>query len=347
MLLLKSILSVSLISLLADVSSVSAENQPNTNCAGGVKNGEIVDLKRYWYECQNGQLIPKGCWSEEPDHRRINIGDTYDSNGYRMQCIKDGDGYLTFRFKSCVYNGREYQAGEVWDDAKYSYTCSKEGDHLRVEVAGCLDEGRRVDINQKVTKGSFVYQCLKTKNGTCSMCPVGCVKDGREYGIDEAFDRQDYWYTCIRDGKKLSIKPSGCVNGGRRYQDGEHFNKADVVYQCYAREGEAKTNVVGCVQRENGANTERRLGDNWMEGRSPYKYEMTCKERERDNSAVVVQERCNYDVSKGKFFIEPGCYKIVDQSAVGCLKDNADRLELRAFRVQDIEQATSLGLRFC
>jgi len=277
---------------------------------------------------------------------RITLGGTYDSNGYRMQCTQDSDGYLAIVFKSCIYNGVEHQPGEVWDDVKYAYTCVKQGDQLRLDVAGCIDQGRRVAIDEKVTKGSFVYQCLRTKNSTCSMCPVACTKEGREYAIGDTFERQDYWYSCIHDsdnGRKITIKPGGCVNEGRRLHDQDTFYKQDVIYQCYAREGEVKAMPVGCVQ----SGTDRKVGDTWIEGTAPYRYEMVCREQESDNSAVKMQKRCVYEVNQDQTHLQPGCYRVIGRAAFGCLKDTSDRLEIRAFQMDNIDQAGSLGLRYC
>lgn len=331
---------VQIFSLLALATFVAAYD-PNA-CSGGIADGGTTERGRYWYQCRKGQLIPQGCLTESS--QRINIGGTYDSNSYRLQCVQDRDGYLTIVFKGCIYNGREYQPLEEWDDVKYAYRCAREGDHLRVEVAGCIDQGRRVAIDQKVTRGSFVYQCRKTKNGTCSMCPIGCAKDGREYGIGDAFERGDFWYTCLRDpdnNRKIAIKPSGCVHNGRRLNDQEHFQRQDVVFQCVARDGDARAVVAGCV---NGGR-EVPLGDTWSDGQAPYKYEMVCKAQE--NSAIKVQKRCFYDVSAGQYTVEPGCYRIVDRAAIGCLKDSSGRLEIRAFQLQNIEQVGSLGLHLC
>jgi len=167
-----------LICYLAASATAAMDEQPQQRvprCPGGYDQGADVELGRYWYQCQYGQLVPKGCITD--DRRRIEIGQSYDSNkAYRMQCIVDSRGYLSWAYKSCVYEGREHQPNEQWQDDKYYYQCERDGEYLRITVAGCIDQGQRVGINEKVTKGDFVYQCKRTLNSVCSMCPVACKK---------------------------------------------------------------------------------------------------------------------------------------------------------------------------
>jgi len=318
-------------------------------CPGGYSDGAQVDLGRYWYECRDGQLVPKGCKTD--DGRKIEVWQTYDSNkNYRMQCVQDPSGYLAFSYKSCVYDGREHAPGEQWDDGKYWYSCTKEGDYLHIVVSGCIDEGRRVNINDKVTKGSFVYQCKQSSNGTCSMCPVACSKDGREYTIGETFISGDFVHTCTNSDTRgpLVIKTVGCVNEGHRLQDGDRYHKNDVVYECTVRTDSAEVRPVGCVQRdENGAMVERRLGCYWTEGQLPYQYEMTCKYEKTSNVAIKVPYRCSYKVGGGSYIMLPGCYQIVDKQAVACEKTGTDAMTLRTYPVDNIGDVTAKGLRFC
>jgi hypothetical protein len=330
--------------------SINAEViSPRKRCPGGYSDGAQVDLGRYWYECKDGQLMPKGCMTD--DGRRIDVWQTYDSNkNYRMQCVSDPSGYLAFSYKSCIYDGSEHAPGEQWDDGKYWYTCTKEGDYLHIAVSGCVDEGRRVNLNEKVTKGSFVYQCKSSVNGTCSMCPVACNKEGREYAIGESFPLGDFWYTCTNSDKSgpISVKAIGCVNNNQRLQDGDRYHKSDVVYECTIREDSAEVRPVGCVQRdESGAEVERRLGCYWTEGPLPTQYEMTCKYDATTKLAVKVPYRCMYKVDKGAYTMLPGCYQIVDKQAVACEKSGADAMNLRTYPIDSIGDLTSRGLRFC
>jgi len=288
-------------------------------------------------------LVPRGCMTD--DGRRIDLYQTYDTNqNYRMQCILDPSGNPMFTYKSCIYGGLERTANEQWDDGKYWYTCVQEGDYLRVIVSGCIDEGRRVNIDDKVTKGSFVYQCKRSStNGTCSMCPVACTRNGREYPIGEDFEDGDFWYSCTKEGNvPISSKVMGCVNNGDRVRDGDRYVKNDVVYQCAIRVEGSQLRPVACLQKDDSGNAiERRIGDSWVEGQSPFQYDMSCKFEPSSNSAVKVYNRCTYKGSA----LEAGCYELIDNQAVACEKDTSGRLNLRSYRIDDIGQLT--GLRFC
>lgn len=294
-------------------------------------------------------MVPKGCMTD--DGRRIETWQTYDSNkSYRMQCVTDSSGFLAFSYKSCVYEGQEHAPNEQWEDGKYWYTCARDGEYLHITISGCIDEGKRVNINEKVTKGSFIYQCKTTSNGTCSMCPIGCAKNGREYNIGESFAVGDFWYTCTNSDSSgpITIKTVGCVNQGQRLQDGDRYFKNDVVYECTVRNDATEVRPVGCVQKdETGALVERRLGCYWQEGQPPYQYEMTCKYDKDSKTAVKIPHRCLYKVTQGAYTIDPGCYQIVEKTAVSCEKGGGDTVNLRVYQIDNIGELTAKGLRFC
>jgi hypothetical protein len=316
-------------------------------CPGGHEEGATATVGRYWYECRDGQLVPKGCLDDQ--RNRIGIGASYDtlSRTFRMQCVLDSNGYLAFTYKSCLVDGREYGPGQEWEDSRYFYRCDREGEYLQINTAGCMDEGRRVTIQERVVKGSFVYQCRRSSVGTCSMCPVACMKYGHEYAIGESFDADNLWYTCAQDGGRLMIKAVGCLNDRKeRTKDGDRYFKDDVVFECQVREDQVGARPVGCVQRdEKGTAIERRLGCYWIEGNAPYQYEMTCKE-EGTNRAVKVQSRCNYKSPRGTYLLDGGCYQVADQEVVACKKVN-DQLTLRVVPFAQISQITAEGLRVC
>jgi len=312
-----------------------------------------VELGRYWYECRDGQLVPKGCLND--DGVRIEILGTYESSNknYKLQCVVDSSGYLAFVYKSCMYNGQEHQPGEAWEDGKYYYTCDREADYLRINPAGCMDEGNRVPLSTRVTKGDFIYECRKSVNGTCSMCPVACTKFGREYTIGDSFEIDNLWYTCTNSdgpGKgPISIKCIGCLgNDKERLKDGDRFFKNDVVYECTVRDQEAGVRAVGCVQRnENGLSIERRLGCYWTEGDGQYQYEWTCQVSNDTVGAIKVQRRCTYKLQQGTYSIDPGCYQIADKTAIACMKGSGGTLTLRTYQIDQIGEITAQGLRFC
>lgn len=331
------------------MAAVDDQPQRVPRCPGGYDQGADVELGRYWYQCQYGQLVPKGCITD--NRRRIEIGQSYDSNhAYRMQCIVDSKGYLSWAYKSCVYEGVEHQPNEQWQDDKYYYQCERDGEYLRITVAGCIDQGKRVGINEKVTKGDFIYQCKRTFASVCSMCPVACKKNGREYAIGETFDDGKYVYTCNgkNDQGPISIKVVGCVSDqNQRLRDGDRYFKNDVIYECTVRKDSVESRTVGCIQKdERGVEIERRLGCYWTEGPTPFQYEWTCKYDKETNTAVKVQTRCSYKTTTGVYTVDANCYQIADKTVVACTKDGA-RLSLRAYQIDQIGQLTAQGLRNC
>lgn len=117
------------------------------SCAGGYKNGETVERGRYWYFCQDGQLVPKGCFSDSK--AKLNLHESFKSGGYILECVIDNNGYLSFAYKGCVSEtGKETAPGDTWEDDKYWYSCSTEGDHLKMDVGGCVYENKRYNVSK-------------------------------------------------------------------------------------------------------------------------------------------------------------------------------------------------------
>lgn len=134
-----------LLSLVSLCIFVNAQQQQQRTCSGGYKEGDQVDRGRYWYLCQEGQLVPKGCFTDTK--QRISLSESFETGGYVMACVIDANGYLSFEYKGCVYEGRRYGIAETWQDDKYWYTCTKEGEALRMDVSGCAFENRRYNVS--------------------------------------------------------------------------------------------------------------------------------------------------------------------------------------------------------
>jgi len=123
----------------------------------------------------------------------------------------------------------------------------------------------------------------------------------------------------------------------------------DVIYECTIDSNKNDVRTIGCAQRdEKGEVVERRLGCTWVEGPEPFQYEWACQHDTTTNSAKKVQVRCNYKVSGGGVYnIEPGCFRTIDKTAVGCLQENA-RLKLQSFQGDKaVEAAMGAGLHVC
>jgi hypothetical protein len=329
--------------LLACLAYAWAEDK---GCAGGYKNGDQVDRGRYWYMCKDGQLEPKGCYSDSKV--KMNVKESFKSGNYVLECVIDDKGMLSFDYKGCVSeSGKESAPGETLEDDKYWYTCAKEGDHLKLEVGGCVSEGKRYKIGETTEKSDFVFECKRWANTTCSVCPVGCLKEGKRYNVGESFEKNTFWYMCTKDDGKLEVKCVGCIHENQQLKDGDRYVKADNVYECAIRKDkDPEHRLVGCHDVDNGATIERRLGCQWTKGTPPNQYVMKCDAKD-DNTAYKEVVRCFFGSSeKGGYEIEPGCYKIIDNNIVACRTTDSGPI-IETFPAEQLQQAYYKGVRFC
>lgn len=302
-------------------------------CPGGRKDGEQYNEGRYWYECKNGQSVPKGCLTD--DDGRIDIDATFDNKQYRMKCIKGADGFLTMIFQACMSNGAEHDVGAQWDDGTAFFTCVKEGNGVKVITLGCVDQGRPMKIDDRVAKGDFIYQCRKNTAGTPTLNKVGCVFDGKKFNIGETFDGTNSWYTCTDQGPQVV----GCLFNGHRMKWNDAYDEGDVRYLCKVHDKNTNFAPHACLQHDNGAVIERKIGCFWVEG----DFEYTCKDN-GNNKAVKVQTQCAYfrGGDGPGFKIQPGCIQLADGMAIGCLQ-SGDSLSIKTFNPDQ----TPAGLRKC
>jgi hypothetical protein len=316
-------------------------------CAGGFQEGSQVDRGRYWYTCQDGQLAPKGCFAD--DKTRLNLHETFKSGGYILECVIDASGFLSFRYKGCVSEqGKELAPGDSWEDDKYWYSCSTEGDHLRMDIGGCTDEGKRYNIGETKEKGEFFYECRRWANNTCSMCPVACKNEGKRVNVGDSFEKNTFWYMCTKDDGRLAIKCIGCIHADQRLKDGDRYVNEDSVYECAIRKDtEPSHRLVGCHDTDNGATIERRLGCQWTKGSPPNQYVMKCDSKDNEKTAYKTTVRCFYGSREaGGYEIEPGCYKIVDKDIVACRNADSGPV-IETFPVDQLQQAYAKGVKFC
>lgn len=336
-------------------SNVVADSSGNRQCPGGYAHGTQVDMGKfrlahpgspdccraltvsgkYWYECRDAQMVPKGCLADTG--RRVEIDGTYDTSDYRIQCVLGSDGYLTVIYKACVQKGGAHDVGSQWDDGTAFYTCVKEGNNVRVVMLGCVDQGRPLKLEERVAKGDFIYQCKKSTDGSPRLNKVGCIHEGRKYNIGEQFDGPKFWYTCTDSGSKVV----GCMYQSHRLVDGDHFTEGDMMYVCRLTSDGANLEPYACLAREdNGAAIERKVGCFWVEGQ----YEYTCKVGS-DNKVTKSQTQCVYRASQGTFKVSPGCVQLAETIAVGCLDSGSGSLKLETYPADQIGQLP--GLRKC
>lgn len=315
--------------------SAFAGSSGNRQCPGGYSHGSQMDVGRYWYECNDGQTIPKGCLTEEG--RRVDVGNTFDTNDYRMQCQLGPDGYLTVTYKACMLQGGEHDVGTQWDDGSAFYSCVREGNNVRVTMLGCVDQGRTMTFDERVAKGDFIYQCKKSSDGKPVMNKVGCVHEGRKYNIGETYEGPKFWYTCTDSGSKIV----GCMHGSQRLRDGDHITENDMMSTCRVTSDGAEFEAFACLARENGAPVERRVGCFWVED----DFEYTCKVGD-DNKVAKVKVQCVYSAPQGgKLNVRPGCALLADTVAVGCRDSGSGSLRMETYSADQIDQLP--GLRRC
>jgi hypothetical protein len=329
--------------LLACLAYAWAEDK---GCAGGYKNGDQVDRGRYWYMCKDGQLEPKGCYSDSKV--KMNVKESFKSGNYVLECVIDDKGMLSFDYKGCVSeSGKESAPGETLEDDKYWYTCAKEGDHLKLEVGGCVSEGKRYKIGETTEKSDFVFECKRWANTTCSVCPVGCLKEGKRYNVGESFEKNTFWYMCTKDDGKLEVKCVGCIHENQQLKDGDRYVKADNVYECAIRKDkDPEHRLVGCHDVDNGATIERRLGCQWTKGTPPNQYIMKCDTKDGGKTATREVVKCYYGDKEGGYEIDTGCYRVLDNNIVGCRKTDAGPT-IETFPADQVDQAAGKGLRLC
>jgi hypothetical protein len=317
-------------------------DQSGQQCPDGSPNGAQIDRGRFIFQCQNGNIIPKGCYTD--DLTQVEVGGTFDRKQYRLRCVKQGE-QLALELVGCVLEGQEHKADDVFEHGANFYTCKRKGDDaLELINLGCLADGKRVNLNDRVAKGDLVLLCNKTVNNGAKLVPDGCVKDGKQYNVGDSFEAGRIWYKCARFGREtVVVKPAGCVSNGKRLNDGDRFVENGIAYECMIDSATKDIRVTACVV--NGV--ERKVGCYFNEGEGPFQYEMRCLEDKATKTAKKVFIRCNYKSNGGTYGIEPGCYRLIQQAAFGCLKDG-DKLQLKSFEGEKAEEsAQSAGLHKC
>lgn len=331
--------------LAASAIAFPADTPAAGGCPGGYAEGAEIERGRLVFVCQGGAVVPKGCIAE--DLSKLSIGGNYDTKQYRSKCqLKGSD--LAYEVVACLANGQEHKVGETWEDGKNFYTCKTDGSKLKIVIEGCVDGGKRVNKKETVTKDDATYICEETVNGGSKLVPHGCVKDGKSVQVGDSFESGKYWFNCTRVGReKVTAKIAGCVASGKRLNDGDRYPDGDVIYECTVDAAKQEVRAIACVQNEGGSVVERRLGCTWVEGAEPFQYEWACQHDAAANSAKKVQVRCNYKVGGGVYNIDPGCYRVVDKAAFGCIQSGTT-LKLQSFQGDNAEQSASgAGLHAC
>lgn len=125
----------------------SSHAAPTRKCAGGYEDGQTIDVGRYWYVCQDGTMVEKGCLSET--RRRLIADQTFKRDGYVMACVLDSNGSYKFSYKGCVSErDQEYLPNETWQNENYWYKCATDGNRVKSEIHGCVDDDKRFNVSK-------------------------------------------------------------------------------------------------------------------------------------------------------------------------------------------------------
>jgi hypothetical protein len=341
------IISVVFLVLSASVATLALPTQTGGGCPGGYAEGAEIERGRLIYVCQGGNVVPKGCIAE--DLSRIPVGGHYDNTHYRRTCQAAGE-TLTFEATGCVSNGKEHKASETFEEGNNFYVCQQNPSGaepvLKAVSQGCVDSGKRVNLKEKVNKDDAVYECQETVNGGSKLVKAGCVKNGKSLAAGEALEDGKFWFNCSKSGREtFTLKAAGCVANGKRLNDGDRYTENEVIYECTIDSGKSAVRAVACVQ--NDGSVERKLGCTWVEGAAPFQYEWQCQHDAAANTAKKIQVRCNYNVGGGTYNIEPGCFRVIEKAAFGCVKEGTG-LKLQSFQGENAEQSASgAGLHAC
>ncbi|WKX95963.1 hypothetical protein Q1695_012429 [Nippostrongylus brasiliensis] len=315
--------------------------------------GEAINRGKYWYECRQGRLEPKGCIS---DNKRLPIGSTVVVGEYVAACETGSDGYLQFRFTACVGSGgRQFSVGEKWVDPQnmYYYQCERDGPYLKQRPKGCMshDKRRQVPIGGTDDFGDYTYECRQKYDGTIQMCSVGCIHKGKHYKIGEQWPDGEFVYYCKNNGGRCQKVCIGCQHRQKRLYDGDRYHDQGSVYQCEIRPDSFGHKPVACLSKElDGSSIERVIGCRWYLQNSNSKIEQTCELV--GTKTVVKTVGCIYRHNGfDTIFLSPGQYTIWNlpmqkkQSVGLACRETSDGAKLDVFDPTQLVQYTQ-GLKY-
>ncbi|KJH51413.1 hypothetical protein DICVIV_02427 [Dictyocaulus viviparus] len=315
--------------------------------------GETITRGRYWYECREGRLEPRGCMSKTS--QKLNIGEEVEDGEYVAVCELGPDGHLRFRFTACIGSeNRHYNPGEQWIDSQniYYYECEQDGAYLRNQIKGCIshDKQRKILIGQQDDYGDYIYECREKYNGSIQMCSVGCINNGQHYKIGDQWPEGEFLYYCKSNGGRSQKVCIGCLYQNKRLYDGDRFRDQDTVYECEIRPDSYGHKPVGCLAKDlDGSVVERVIGCRWYLQDSQSKIEQTCEvdgTKTKVRTTACIYRHNGFDT----IFLLPGQYTIwslpVNGKSVGiACRENPDGPKLDVFDVSQVAQYTT-GLSY-
>ncbi|CAD6199918.1 unnamed protein product [Caenorhabditis auriculariae] len=316
------------------------------------QEGSIITRGKFFYECSRGQLAPRGCFSA--DEKKVQIGQTFQQDGYEFLCSLGADGYLEFKYSGCIsQEGKTYGVGQTWADPKntYYFKCKEDGQVVKKVAEGCIahDKQRRVPLGETDDFQGYTYKCQEKSNGVIQMCSVGCIHEGVRYAVGQQWQDGDYLYYCKTQGGKCTKQCIGCYANGDKLFDGQRYKKDGTTFQCEIRRGIRRHRAVGCVISENGKEVNKVIGCRWYLHSQDSKIEQTCETNGQATKVVTVGCIFRQD-GFDRIFLEPGRYTIWNlpkqQKAIGiACRETSTGADLETFNVEQLESRT-VGLKY-
>lgn len=317
----------------------------DTSCPGGASQGTEVVSGAYYYKCDGGKLVSAGCIDDKS--AKVPIGGTFISGHTQKTCILDGSGRLTVKCTACVTDdGKTVTAGQTVDSGSIYFNCVQNGEGVDLQVAGCLINGKRVAVNDKVTSGDQVLSCQKTTNKDASAVPAGCFHNGQQYDIGSQFDDDVAFYHCKKDDTSAKAMAVGCVNDGKHVYDLDIYQKGDNFFRCRVQDTTVTADLWGCaMKKEDGTIEPKSIACTWDTGSDPINYVNCCIKK--GGIATVTQLYCLYTYRGGRIQVDEGCFRIFDTVAAGCKRNADGTLTMNTWDAKDITSSLAAGLHQC
>lgn len=307
----------------------------------------------FWYLCRNGREVPIACVAS--DGSRIELGSTYRSETFVIQCSQPTPGTIQVEPVACVNQGFSVVPGAIFsNDQTFYYRCARKENMLHIELAGCVGAtGELVENGGVVRRGTFVYRCVKTSTGI-SLEPEGCLFEGRQYNIGQDIDSQAVWYRCEAEPQRnsLGIKVKGCVYNGRKIATDQKFEEGYFMMQCRHQGNTIYPAYVSCVEKyPNGTVTEYPPGSRWLVGMVDHnRYLIECRLEGMIIKRQAIQ--CYYNTNEGNGYLNGGCMRRVGQQIIQCMPSTPQTPNVRIRITErptpaDEQRLSGLGLHFC
>lgn len=134
---------------------------------------------------------------------------------------------------------------------------------------------------------------------------------------------------------------------GKRYFNQEKFTRDDSVYVCDAASGQPVEKLFGCSATQASQYTQStiQLGSEFETGSHPNFYRAACSEGQ-GNRAEIAYVRCRYDGVNPSVTVDPGCFVVSGNQAIGCQKVEK-KLEIRTFANDRMDLASQYNLKLC